>query len=135
CQFDCVCRLRRSQPDLRAVGCVRSQQLCTERADRCPRLATDQQSDCVSAESSADPDQPGEKFGDAAVLVVVATGTVDPAYPATTRPGPAYRLRHPADRSRILDDLCVSVVVQSLEPSVDRGRANALAECDGRHAG
>src|SRR4029077_7584897 len=119
----------------RAAGCVRSQQLCAKRADGCSRLATDQQPDRISAKSGTDVDQPGPRFGVPAVLVVVATGTVDPAYPATTRPGPAYRLRHPADRSRILDDLCVSVVVQSLEPSVDRECANALAECDGRHAG
>jgi hypothetical protein len=42
--------------------------------------------------SLQNPDQPGEESGHAAVLVVVAVGTVDPAYPAVARPGSTHRL-------------------------------------------
>ena len=45
-----------------------------------------------AAEPGADADQPGEESGHAAVLIVVAVGTVDPAYPAVARPGSTHRL-------------------------------------------
>ena len=34
---------------------------------------------------------------------------IDPAHPAASEPGAAYRLRHPADRSRLLDHLRAGV--------------------------
>src|SRR6266481_158108 len=89
---DCVCCVCRSRTGVWAVNRVRSEQLCAERADGCSSLATDQQPDRIAAKPGADADQSGEEFGHAAVLVVVATGTVDPAYPAVARPGSTHRL-------------------------------------------
>src|ERR1700692_574504 len=131
---DFVCRVCRSRTGVWAAIRVQSEQLCAERADGCSRAAADQQTDRVAAASGADAEQPGEESGHAAVLVVVAVGTVDPAYPAVARPGPAHRLRYPADRSCILDDLRAGIV-KPFRPGADRERANALAERNSRPAG
>src|ERR1700732_783984 len=87
---DCVCRVCRSRTGVWAVNRVRSEQLRAERADCCSSLAADKPPDRVAAESGANADQPGEESGQAAVLVVVAAGTVDPAYPAVARPGSTH---------------------------------------------
>src|SRR6516165_3321729 len=119
---------------LGAVDCVRSEQLRTECSDGCSRLAADQQPDRIATESGADADQPGEESRDVAVLVAVATGTVDPANAAASRASPTHRLRHTADRSGILDHLCAGFV-KSFGPGVDRECTNPLAERNGRSAG
>ena len=125
-----ITRRRRLRAFFGAVGCIRSQQLCAERPDCSSRPAADQQPDRLSAKSGADADQPGEESGDLAVLVVAAIGAVDPANTAASRPSPAHRLRHRADRPRILDDLRTGII-QPFGSGADRERANALAKCDG----